>query len=276
VTASPSTRYRLDDLRRLATDLASSLGVAPARASALATHLLWFDAAGASSHGIGTLPTWLERIESKEIDPLAHGRAVLEHAGTAVFDAHRGLPHLALDTAARIASEKARDVGIGIVRVRTIGPTGPAAPVAAGLAIGPFVAIIAGPSPSLTLAMPTPDGLPAIYDSELTNEAGFSASPPEGWLGTFAPWISTVAGDDGWMILAFSVPALESLSTFHERISRTPRSSVDGRGALWPETLATRRLEARERGVSLDPTATAALKGWAGRANVLWPSEFGG
>ena len=130
MTASPTTRYRLDDLRRLATALGSSLGVSPPRASALATHLLWFDAAGASPFGMASLPGWLGRIEAGEVDPVSPGRAVLEHAGTAVFDAQGGLPPLALETAAGIASEKARDVGVGLVRVRNIGPTGPSAPVA--------------------------------------------------------------------------------------------------------------------------------------------------
>jgi LDH2 family malate/lactate/ureidoglycolate dehydrogenase len=276
VTASLSSRYRLDDLRRLATGLTSSLGVTPPRASALATHLLWFDAAGASSYGIATLPSWLDRLESKQIDPTAQGKVVLEHSGTAVFDAQQGLPQLALEAAAGIASEKARDVGIGIVRVRNIGPTGPSAPIAAGLAIGPFVAMIAGPSPSLAMALPTPEGLPAVFDSDLEREGGASPAPPEEWLSTFGPWISTVAGEEGWLILAFSVPAMESLSAFHERASRATCASADGRGPLAPETLASRRREAREHGVQVAPASMARLKEWAGRANVAWPAGSGG
>ena len=274
MTASPLPRYRLDDLRRLATGLSSSLGVAPARASALASHLLWFDAAGASSHGIVTLPSWLDRIVSKQIDPLAQGRAVLEHAGTAVFDAQHGLPPLALDAAAGVASEKARDIGIGIVRIKNIGPTGPAAPVTASLAIGPFVAIVAGPSPSLAMALPTPEGLPVIFDSELAKDVGHSLAPNESWLGAFSPWISTVAGSDCWMILAISIPAMESLSAFHERSSSASRPPLDARGAVWQEKLAIRQQEAREHGVPLSQTATVQLKEWAARANVPWPAEF--
>ena len=99
-TASRSTRYHLDALRRLASGLASNVGVPPARASSLASHLLWFDASGASSHGIATLPTLLERIARREIDPVAEGRAGTERAGTAVFDAQNGLALLALEKAA--------------------------------------------------------------------------------------------------------------------------------------------------------------------------------
>ena len=270
VTASSISRYRLDDLRRLATSLTASLGVAPPRASAMATHLLWFDAAGASSHGISTLPGWLERIERKEIDPSATGRASLEHAGTAIFDAQFGLPPLTLETAAGIASEKARDVGIGVVRVRHIGPMGSPAPIAAGLAIGPFATLIVGPSPSISLALPTVEGLPAIYDTDLAKELGENASPSEEWLHGFAPWVASLAGQDDWIVLAISINALESLASFHERSSKLLESNP-----LGPRILANRRQEARERGVFVSPDTLAALKNWAGRANLPWPTVFG-
>jgi hypothetical protein len=263
----------------MATELISGIGVAPARASAMATHLLWFDAAGASSHGIATLPSWLGRIDRQEIDPTTRGKVILEHSGTAVFDAQQGLPPLALETAAGIASEKARDVGVGVVRVRNIGPTGPTAPVASGLAIGPFVAMIAGPSPSFAMALPTAEGLPAIYDSGLAGgiEPGKKAAlPPEGWLRAFAPWVSTLAGGEGFLIVALSVPSMESLTAFHERADQVPRSAVESPSQFWPEALEARRRQARELGVTLDPTSTAMLREWAGRFNVPWPGEVAG
>ena len=219
MTLSPNlaTLYRLDDLRRLASSLAAAVGVVPARASALATHLLWFDAAGASSHGIATLPDWLRRIDGKEIDPVASGRAGHEHAGTAVFDAQNGLAPLALETAAGIASEKARDLGVGIVRVRNLGHSGPTAPIAASLAIGPFAAMIAGPGPSLSVALPMPEGLPAVYDSTMVEEFDPSNS---GWLRPWSPWISAFSGGEGWLILALAVSAMEPLWTRFSRAGR--------------------------------------------------------
>jgi LDH2 family malate/lactate/ureidoglycolate dehydrogenase len=266
VSAIPSNRYRLDDLRRLATTLASGVGLAPARASALATHLLWFDAAGASSYGIATLPGWLRRIERGEIDPISPGKVVLERPGTAVFDAGRGVPPLALETAAGIASEKARDVGVGVVRVQNLGPTGPAAPVAANLAIGPFVAVVIGPSSTMAIALPTAEGLPSLYDSALAG----GESPPEGWRSAVGPWTSALAGGEGWLILALSVPALEPISSFHQR-------TIPGlAGPLASQTLAARRLEARERGIALDAEAVASLKEWTARAKISWPPESAG
>jgi hypothetical protein len=272
VSSGESTRYRLDDLRRLGASLAAGLGVAPARASALATHLLWFDAAGASSHGIATLPNWLGRIDRQEIDPVAVGRAGLEHAGTAVFDAQNGLPPLALETAAGIASEKARDVGVGIVRVRNLGPTGPPAPVAAGLAIGPFVAAIAGPGGSVTLASPMPEGLPAVYDS--TIDEGFDPSTT-GRLAPWSPWLSAFSGDEGWVILALAVPSMEPLTRFHERVAASFGDLVEGQGRLRPDAWDARRLAARESGVAIDGPSIEGLKGWADRLGVPWPGGVG-
>jgi len=269
VSVSATTHHRLDDLRRLAAGLASGVGVAPARASALASQLLWFDAAGASSRGIASLPTWLDRIDRREIDPLAEGRAHHEHAGTALFDGQNGLPPLVLAKAAGIAAEKARDVGVGIVRVANLGPTGPAAPIAADLAVGPFVAAIAGPGPSWTVAVPMPEGLPAVYDSALD---GPDAGVPD-WLGPWSPWTAALAGSDGWAILALAVAALEPLTTFQDRVAAALGGSAEGPGRLSPVPWDGRRRAARERGVSLDDVATKRLHAWADRLGVPWPAS---
>ena len=125
------------------------------------------------------------------------------------------------------------------------------------------------------MAVPTAEGLPAIYDSELAINRP-DASPPEGWLDSFSPWLSMLSGADGWMILALSVPSMESLTSYHQRIAEGSRTLAGGPGSLRPETLEARRREARERGVPLDPSSTAALKEWAGRANIPWPGDLGG
>ncbi|MBX6314493.1 MAG: Ldh family oxidoreductase, partial [Isosphaeraceae bacterium] len=140
-------RFRLDDLRHLAAALGAGVGLAPSRAAALATHLLWFDAAGAASFGIATLPDWLERIAARQVDPRAEGTIGLERAGTANLDGQNGVGPLILARAASLAAEKARDVGVGLVRVTGLGPTGPAAPAAAEIAIGPEAAALIGPGP---------------------------------------------------------------------------------------------------------------------------------
>ena len=179
--------FRLDDLRRHAAELASGVGVAPAQGAALASHLLWFDAVGASEFGIATLPRWLERISVREFDVVAEGKVMTERNGTAVLDGQNGLPPLVLEHAAGIAAEKAREAGVGVVRVTPLGPMGPTASVAAELAIGPFLAAIMGPGPSWSLALPSNEGLPVVFDSVLDGgpSAGIRSEPPQwasAWL----------------------------------------------------------------------------------------------
>jgi LDH2 family malate/lactate/ureidoglycolate dehydrogenase len=160
-------RYRLDELRRFAAALGAGAGLAPERAMELATHLLWFDAAGAARHGLATLPDWLAKLERGEVDPRAEGRIGAEHAATAVLDGQGGLAPLDPVAGAGVAGEKAREVGVGLVRVTGLGPSGPAAAVAAELAIGPQVGLVLGPGPHRALAVPTAAGLPLVFDSAL-------------------------------------------------------------------------------------------------------------
>jgi LDH2 family malate/lactate/ureidoglycolate dehydrogenase len=277
VSPSLATRYRFDDLRRFAASLIAGLGVSAPRASVMASHLLWFDAAGASSQGISTLPTWLHRLDRKEIDPVAEGRSWLEHAGTAVVDGRGGLAPLILEKAAGIAAEKARDVGVGIVRVHGLGPSGPVAPVVAELAIGPFIAMIAGPGPSMAVGLPMPEGLPSLYDSalEVTTSAGESSSSVSpGGIEALAPWITAIAGsDDGWSILALSVSAMEPLSSFHRRVATLFRGRA-GSGYLTPGPWEARRREVRGRGITLDGGFSDDLRTWTERLEVPWPSPL--
>lgn len=266
MTANPSAFYRLDDLRRLATTLATRTGLTPNRASAFATHLLWFDAISAFSHGIGSLPSWLGRIESNEIDPMAVGRVTTEKTGTAVFDAGRGLPPLALGAAAAIAAEKAREIGVGLVRVNNLGPPGPTAPIASGLAAGPFAVAIAGPGPSFSVALPYPENLPVVFDSALGH-------PPDGdAFGDLGPFVGLMAGQDGWVVLVVSIAAMDSLAAFHDRVSAASVVGSGQGGSLWPSTLEASRRQARERGIALEKDAASSLRALADRWDVPWPT----
>ena len=243
--------HRLDDLRRFAASLAVVSGFAPARASALATQLLWFDAAGAPNFGIATLPNILGRIDSGEDDPKTEGVIRSEHAATLTLDARRGVASLILSRAASLAAEKARDVGVGLVRIVNLGPSGPAAGVVAEAAIGPEIAMAFGPGPHWALALPTSEGLPLVVDTAL---GGISTPPPT----DFAPW-SILAPDGGWLVAAVAIRAFEPLGSFHGRVEATLRGLPDAPGRLLPAAWEARRRNARERGVSVDAAAMGPL-----------------
>lgn len=260
-----ASRYRLDDLRRFASALFGASGLAPARASALATHLLWYDAAGLRAFGVASLAGWLEQIETRAMDPLTEGRVTGEMTGTAVFDGRNGVPPLVLGRAAELAMEKARESGIGLVRVLHVGPAGPVAAVAAELAIGPYVGVVVGHDSSWALALPAPEGLPAVFDSAL----GGPARPPvpDHWI----PWAAALTPEGGWLVGAIAVAALEPLGTFHERVGDWLKGHTETPGALLPAAWETRRREAREHGVEIPEAVWDALRTWSERHQVAPP-----
>ncbi len=241
----------------MATCLAAAVGIRPDRAAALANSLLWFDEAGAGESGIARLPDLLDRIAKGEIDPKAEGRVGPERAATAVLDGQNGPPELILARAAAIASEKAREVGSGLVRVKGIGRTGPAAPIVAEVAIGPMIAVALGPNGAWSVALPSPEGVPLLADSAL-------GSAPE-WLSKLVPW-SPVTPAGEWLVQAISVTALEPLAGFHERVAEAAKSVP--KSPLRPETLETLRRDAREKGVVLSEATRSSLRKWAERLDV--------
>jgi hypothetical protein len=267
---SDQIRFRLDDLRRFATELISGVGLAPPRAVALAAHLLWFDAAGAPAFGIGTLSRWLGRIQAHEFDVAADGNVMSERNGLALVDGRNGLPPLVLERAAVLASEKAREAGIGLVRVSPLGPTGPATGVAAELAIGPYLAAIVGPGPGWTLALPSAEGLPAVFDSALAPDhaARPRVESVPSWS-TLAGWVEALAPSGGWLVGVIGVPAWEPLSSFHERIREAlgdPHRPQPG--LLRPEVLTRRRHEVHRQGVGLSTPVWSDLAHWAERLGI--------
>ena len=165
------SRFSWDDLRRFAATLMVKRGLAPAKASALATHQLWFDAVGAPSWGIARLASTLEALERKEWNGLGEAKFESERAAIATINGQNGVPALLAAQAAATSAEKARDFGIGRVRLRNVADPGPLAPFVAEPAIGPQIAMMIGPGPVWAFALTSEQGLPRIYDSRLAGDA---------------------------------------------------------------------------------------------------------
>jgi LDH2 family malate/lactate/ureidoglycolate dehydrogenase len=235
--------------------------------------LLWYDLAGASAHGIASLPEWLERIALGRVDPRAEGRIQNEHAAALVLDGQNGVPPLVLARAAALASEKARDAGVALVRVTNLGPMGPATEIAAEVAIGPQIGWVMGPASAWSLALPAAEGLPAVYDASLTDAAPRASGAAMRALG--GPW-SLLATDSGWLVAALAVSALEPLATFHERVNAALRAPDGALPLLRREPWEKTRAEARERGLPLGESALAALKHWSERLGATLPVPLHG
>ena len=246
-----------DELRHAATNLLLASGIKPERALRLADAYLWFDAAGLAGFGIAVLPDLLERIARGEIDPKAEPKVGPERAALAVLDGRGGPPLLTLARAAELASEKAREYGVGLVRVKGIGPVGSAASVVFGIAIGPAIGAAVGPGGAWSVALPTSDGLPLIADSALGSDPSL--------LSQFPPW-SPMIGPGEWIVQAISVPAMESLSSFHERVGAMAKAAPAT--ILLPSRLEALRRAARDRGATVSKATQIALKSWAERLGV--------
>jgi LDH2 family malate/lactate/ureidoglycolate dehydrogenase len=289
VSTSVIHRYRFDDLRRFAAALGSASGLVPLRALALASHLLWFDAAGAGLSGIATLPEWLEALASGAIDPATVGRLRTERAALAIFDGENGIPPLVLARAAELAVEKARELGAGLVRVAHVGRIGSAAAVAAGIAIGPNVGFLVGPDRTWSLACPSAQGLPIVIDSVLAAEnashgkTGTPASragarkhpepamppPCEG----LAAWAEMLAPEGSWLVAAIAIANLEPLATFHERLGAWSRGLAGAPGWLLPDVWDAHRREVCEHGVAIPAPVWKKLKQWSQRLAVEIPNS---
>lgn len=273
---SEARRYRLDELRRFASALIAAVGVRPPRGSALADHLLWFDTVGASSFGIVTLPSLLERLERREVDLEAEGLVRGESAGAAVLDGQNGLPPLILSRAGELAIEKARDAGVGLVRVTNILATGPAAGLAAEMAVGPVAAFWLGPGPCWTVALPRDGGMPLVVDSTLGAEGSLidrrravrdARDLVPDLLG---PWASAIVPEAGWLVAAIAINAIEPLASFRERVAarmNPTHEAVEEPPTPWE----SRRREARENGVIIAPSAWSLLNQSAERLGVIPP-----
>ncbi len=173
---------------------------------------------------------------------------------------------------------------MALVRIDGLGPTGPAAPMASGIAIEPFSASIIGPGPRFTLAVPTSQGLPALFDSALNSTMNVRPSEPADALDLglgpiLGTWAELHAPAGAWMIVATSVTAFEPLDSFHTRVdSVLTRRRRDGEAipgtqtrrvvSLDPQTWESERRQVRERGLALPAPVVDELNQWAERLGV--------
>lgn len=299
MSAAVIQRYGLDELRRFAAALGAAIGLPLPQSLKLAAHLLWFDAAGAPTLGIASLPSWLEAIDRRQMDPAKTGRVVHELTAMALYDGENGPAPLVLERAAEVAVGKARESAVGLVRVVGAGPLRSAGPVAAGIAIGPMAGWVIGPDRCWSMALPSQGGLPLVVDSGLSaveagghpgpgggggrRAAGASKSsatghdgPPsassmlEGfWLGTE---VLVPAGN--WLVAAVAIPALESFASFDERLAAAAAGMSPAPGRLLPGAWEARRQEVRRNGVVVEAAAWKSLAHWARRLSIDLPEPL--
>lgn len=98
--------------------LFAAAGVPEGAARTVAEALVEADLEGQSSHGVMLVEMYLDRIRKGSVSLRQVGEIVADKGATVVIDAHHALGHLTGDQAIRIAVERARRFGVGIVAVR--------------------------------------------------------------------------------------------------------------------------------------------------------------
>ena len=287
-------RYGFDDLRRFAAALGTACGLSPPRALTMASHLLWFNAAGATNLGISSLPAWLNAIAEGHVDPKAEGRMVRQRSALSILDGENGLPPLILERAAEVAVQTARDTAVGMVRVDHIGRVESTAAVVAGIALGPMAGMVIGPNRLWSAALPSEKGLPIVVDKGLALAKAVAKpgrvrtsaksvksleSSPKGsssaldYLDGLRLAADVLIPSGSWLVVAVSVAAVEPLATFQERVAAWT-GLAEFPGHLLPQDWDQHRREARADGIAIVPSAWKSLHAWARRLGIEVPAPL--
>lgn len=112
-------------LRRTTTQIFEKLGVSPEDAADAADVLTMTDLRGVETHGVSNmLRAYVRDYRAGKLDPRPGWAIERESPGTAVIDAGRRLGIIVGPKAMRLAMDKARRVGVGIVTVHNSGHFG--------------------------------------------------------------------------------------------------------------------------------------------------------
>ncbi len=114
-----------DSLRETVASIFEKMGVTPEDAAEGADVLVSTDLRGVETHGVSNmLRSYVQGYNQGILNPRPNWRVVRESPGTAVTDADRGLAVILGPKAMRMAIDKARRVGIGMVTMFNAGHSG--------------------------------------------------------------------------------------------------------------------------------------------------------
>ena len=112
-------------LRQTVAQIFQKVGVTPEDAAEAADVLTMTDLRGVETHGVSNmLRVYVRDYKAGKLDPRPGFRVVRQSPGTAVVDAERRLGIIVGPKAMRLAMDKARQVGVGIVTVYNSGHFG--------------------------------------------------------------------------------------------------------------------------------------------------------
>jgi len=182
-------------------------GVPPEDARICAAVLIESDKRGIDSHGVGRFkPVYIDRIREGILHPITQFEIVREGPTTAVVDGHDGMGHVIGVRSMKLAIQKAKQYGMGMVAVRNsshYGIAGYYTMMAANAGMIGITGTNARPSIAptfgtenmlgtnpLTIGLPTDEDFPFVLDcatsitqrGKIEHYARIGKQMPEGWV----------------------------------------------------------------------------------------------
>ena len=178
-----------DSLHKAVSAIFEKMGLTPEDATDGADMLVTADLRGIETHGVSNkMRDYVQQYTNGELNPRPSWRIERESPGTAVIDGDRGLGVILGPKAMRIAIDKARQVGIGIVTIHNSGHLGAVGQFAmqatkedmvgmCATAIGSGILPTFGAEPKLgtnpiSIAAPTKSEAPFLFDAATSAVAG--------------------------------------------------------------------------------------------------------
>ncbi|MCV2488297.1 Ldh family oxidoreductase [Geodermatophilus sp. YIM 151500] len=165
-----SRRFPADLLHRQVTSVLSAWGMPDDLVETTAAVMVDTDLAGIDSHGIQMLTTYETLLRRGELQPAARPAVVRESAVSALVDGRAGLGHPAAAMGMRLAVDKAREAGVGLVGVRNSHHFGAAGHYAAIAADQGMLGLVTTTTRQI-VGVPTRGALPRLG----TNPIAFAA-----------------------------------------------------------------------------------------------------
>lgn len=218
-------RFALPGLRRFAEGVLTACGSSSDNARCVTQSLIRAEHEGLSSHGLGRLPTYVDRVRAGVLNPSALPVTVSESGGCLLMDANGGFGHVAAQLAMGSAIELARKHGVGAVAVKNSTHFGVArhwAELAAqegmiGVALSNAPAVMTPPGgvrpflgtnpiaigiPALTSPVIVDLATSVVARGKILEAARAGATIPEGWAvdSKGEPTTSAMAAADGALL----------------------------------------------------------------------------
>ena len=125
VAEGDEVRVSEESLRVTTTAVFEKMGVSAEDAAEGANTLVMSDLRGVETHGVSNmLRSYVQQYNDGALNPRPNWRILRESPGTATIDADNGLVVILGPAAMRMAIDKARDVGVGVVVMHNSGHSG--------------------------------------------------------------------------------------------------------------------------------------------------------